>query len=116
MINPETPTILYAGTEAGVFKSTDGGANWSDASSGLTSSHEGLEPFGPYITQLSIDPETPTTIYAVGDDGVFKSMDGGEEWVNIGFTGTLSLTIDTTNPTTLYAGTINGVFIIHQMK
>ena len=34
--DPVTPTTLYAGTTSGVYKSTDGGATWSTASSGLT--------------------------------------------------------------------------------
>ena len=36
-IDPTTPSTLYAGTYGGgVFKSTNGGASWSAANSGLT--------------------------------------------------------------------------------
>jgi hypothetical protein len=35
-IDPVTPTTLYVGTYFGVFKSTDGVGNWSQASTGLT--------------------------------------------------------------------------------
>ena len=36
-IDPETPTTLYAGTwGGGVFKSTNGGGNWSAVNTGLT--------------------------------------------------------------------------------
>jgi hypothetical protein len=36
-MDPTAPNTLYAGTSGGgVFKSTDGGANWSAANSGLT--------------------------------------------------------------------------------
>src|SRR3989449_2612036 len=36
-IDPQTPTTLYAGTSGhGVFKSTDGGGNWSAVNTGLT--------------------------------------------------------------------------------
>ena len=38
-IDPLTPATLYAGIrEGGVFKSTDGGGTWSEASTGLTDS------------------------------------------------------------------------------
>jgi hypothetical protein len=54
-IDPATPTTLYAGTSRGVFKSTNGGGNWSEANSGLTNTG---------VRALAIDPATPTTLYA----------------------------------------------------
>ena len=63
-LDPVTPTTLYAGTGGGVFKSTDGGANWSAVNSGLTST---------CVFALAIDPATPTTLYAgTGGGGVFS--------------------------------------------
>ena len=64
---------------------------------------------------LAIDPQTPTTLYAGGTGGVFKSTDGGESWsaVSSGLTDlrVSSLAIDPKTPTTLYAGTSgSGVF------
>jgi len=107
-IDPATPTTLYAGTDGyGVFKSTNGGAQWSAANTGLTATD---------VTALAIDPVTPATLYAVTyGGGVFKSTNGGGNWsaVNIGLTATdvTALAIDSTTPTTLYAGTGNyGVF------
>src|SRR5256712_12589669 len=73
-IDPQTPTTLYAGTSGhGVFKSTDGGGNWSAGNTGLTS------PYGAiWVTTLAIDAQTPTTLYAASSGGgVFKSTDGG---------------------------------------
>ena len=82
-INPETPSIIYAGTISGVLKSTDGGANWSAINTGL--------PDGD-VFALVIDPLTPTTLYAgTQDKGVFKSTDAGENWsaANTGLTASL---------------------------
>ncbi len=104
-INPMTPAILYAGTDAGVFKSTNSGATWSAANSGLTD----LE-FSP-VMALVIDPTTPTTIFAgIWQGGVFKSTDSGGTWVNTGLTTQYlqTLAIDPTSTTTLYAGTLDG--------
>src|SRR5262249_17909638 len=55
-IDPLTPSTLYAATHDGVFKTTDGGANW--ASSGLT---------GFSILAVAVDPKTPATLYAGTD-------------------------------------------------
>ncbi|HEY7189415.1 MAG TPA: hypothetical protein VH436_22815, partial [Vicinamibacterales bacterium] len=34
-VDPQTPSTLYAGTKGGVFKSTDGGSEWSPVNAGL---------------------------------------------------------------------------------
>src|SRR5947208_10604439 len=86
-IDPQTPTTLYAGTSGdGIFKSTDGGGNWSAVNTGLTT------PYGAiWVNALAIDPQTPTTLYAASSGGgVFKSTDGGGTWsaVNTGFATT----------------------------
>jgi hypothetical protein len=109
-IDPKTPSIVYAGTSFGIFKSTDGATSWVA---------------GPTLTcsALVIDPVTPTTIYAGNSPtDVFKSTDGGRNWfpVDAGLplqAGCLAeqcfvdaLAIDPRSPSTLYAGTQNGVF------
>ena len=74
-IDPFTPATIYAGTWEGVFKSSDGGENWTSANEGLS---------GLIISTLAIDPLTPTTIYAsTPGRGIFKSSDGGENWVEM---------------------------------
>jgi photosystem II stability/assembly factor-like uncharacterized protein len=57
-IDPSSSSTLYAGTDAGVFKSTDGGQNWSGANSGLVGA--------PRVTvnALAIDSASPAAVYA----------------------------------------------------
>ena len=105
-IDPVTPATLYAGTSGGVFKSTNGGGNWSAVNTGLTDT---------YVCALAIDPATPATLYAgTLGGGVFKSTNGGGDWsaVNTGLTNTCvyALAIDPVTPAILYAGTEGGVF------
>ena len=116
-INPQTPDTLYAGTDGGgVFKSTDGGTNWTAMNNGLTN---------PAINALAINPQTPDTLYAGvnaygGGVGVFESTNGGTNWTANGLPNTVvhALAIDPMNPSILYAGTAgtrcNGVFEIEQ--
>lgn len=99
---------MYAGTYVGVFKSTNGGANWSYRTS------------PEFITALAIDPQTPATIYAgLSSGGVYRSLNGGTNWMiasaGLGSIGSLerrirSLAIDPQTPSTLYAATQAGVF------
>jgi len=64
-------------------------------------------PVGRSVFVLAVDPKTPTTLYAVVDESVRKSVDGGTNWRLSGNGITklmLSLAIDETNPTGFYAG------------
>ncbi|NWG76061.1 MAG: hypothetical protein HXY24_15920, partial [Rubrivivax sp.] len=105
-VDPQTPSTIYAGTDVGIFKSTDGGTNWTVINKGLTN----LD-----IIVLAIDPKAPQTIYAgTNGGGLFKSSDGGANWAaaNIGLTNLKiqSLAIDPVASSTLFAGTEGGVF------
>ena len=63
-IDPLDPSIIYAGTDGGVFESTNGGTTWNAMNRGLTNTH---------VTSLAIDPLNPDVIYTGTDGGgVFK--------------------------------------------
>ena len=97
---PTTGTMyVYAGTDAGVFKAQLGIGIWSPLVLGDT------------ILSLAIDPTTPSTIYAGGEDGIYKSTNSGEDWNTI-LSVSLNvhtLAIDPVTPSTIYAGTDYGV-------
>ena len=102
-INPHTPETLYIGTAGfGVFKSIDGGSNWTPASTGLSNL---------CVMALAIDLQTPETIYVgTSGGGVFGSVDSGTSWTSIstGFPtsiGVDALAINPLTPETIYAGT-----------
>src|SRR5258708_25417802 len=108
-IDPSAPTTLYAGTFSGLFKSTNGGANWTAANSGLP-------PGQPDIGALVIDPSNSAILYesihflnGPAPSGLFKSTDGAGSWTamdgDLSYTSVFALVIDPTTPTTLYAGT-----------
>jgi photosystem II stability/assembly factor-like uncharacterized protein len=94
VIDPATPSVLFAGGPSGTFKTEDGGTTWR-LLSGLTES--------PNF--LAIDPVTPTTVYAGTSSGVFKTTDGGATWNRAGLTNTyvIELRVDSITPTTIYA-------------
>jgi photosystem II stability/assembly factor-like uncharacterized protein len=80
-IDPTDPNVVYAGTGwgsfggNGVYKSSDGGQNWSPANRGMIDYS---------ITALAIDPANPQSIYAGGNGGeLFKSADAGQSWDNL---------------------------------
>src|SRR5712664_3508510 len=97
VIDPLTPTTLYAGTSSsGVFKSSDGGASWSAT---------GLTGIGDVLT-LTIDPLTPTTLYAgTSTSGVYKSTNSGVNWSPTGsITWPHNISSISVNPTSVVGG------------
>src|SRR5579859_3040984 len=65
------------------------------------------------VVAVAVDPNSPSTVYAGGSGGVFKSTDSGRNWIllNTGLnTSTTTglyvrfLTIDPVNSGTLYVG------------
>ena len=90
----------------GVYKSTDGGATWSNM---------GLEKT-KHIGRMLIHPRDPETVYvaAVGDlwaqnpeRGVYRTRDGGVSWERVLYidenTGAIDLVMDPNDPSTLFA-------------
>jgi photosystem II stability/assembly factor-like uncharacterized protein len=70
-LDPETSTTLYAGTDKGLFMSTNGGASWHRSPAPLQDAP---------VKAVAIDREQPLTVYAGTDGGVFRSTDGGHTW------------------------------------
>ncbi len=97
-IDPSAPATVYAGTQDGVFKSTNGGGSWTNVNAGVLKGD---------VRALVIDPSTPATLYATSNGDVFKSRNGGGSWAAIsGGTSqvhVLALAIDPSAPATIYA-------------
>ena len=114
-MDPANVTHLYAGTDSGLFISTNGGDQWSNASNGL--------PAGR-VAAVALDSTNPSTLYVgmvagTQGAGVLKSTDAGGTWTalaaGLGNTAVYALAVDPTTPTTVYAGTADmGVFDIEQ--
>jgi photosystem II stability/assembly factor-like uncharacterized protein len=65
-------------------------------------------PVGGPLWEVAVDPQTPTTVYAAGSAGVWKSYDGGASWSasNAGRSrlGVRAFALDPAHPQVLYAG------------
>jgi photosystem II stability/assembly factor-like uncharacterized protein len=113
-VNPLRPRIVFAATlDAGVFKSTDGGASWQSLTLPSTVTR---------ADAVAIAAAEPRIIYAGTGRGVFKTTDGGATWqaANGGLFGAettaerehrmlegyvYSLVVDPRDAETVYAGT-----------
>ena len=102
------PNTLYAATHNNVYRSTDGGANWSTLGTSLS---------GVRVLSLAIDYNTlpNETIYAGTTQGVYKLTSGSSTWnqANTGMTAVdvTDIAIDPNNPLLHYAATRgSGIF------
>ncbi|MBC8075089.1 MAG: hypothetical protein H7Y32_03355, partial [Chloroflexales bacterium] len=116
--NPLTPTTLYAGLDGGphspVYRSDNGGLYWLPSDAGLPNHR---------VEQLTIDPATPTTLYArtrsysgtQDIDSLYRTIDGGASWASIaaGLPTSLNVSafaLDPQRPSTLYAVANYGLY------
>jgi photosystem II stability/assembly factor-like uncharacterized protein len=82
-LDPHTPTTLYAGTNNGVWKSTDSGQSWTILNSGFNRSTSDARTANAAVTHLTVAPTRPTTLYAsmsFNGGGITTSTDGGASW------------------------------------
>jgi photosystem II stability/assembly factor-like uncharacterized protein len=92
----------------GVYKSTDGGLNWTFSPIATSTADTPAFIGGPAIVGgLAIDPRTPSTVYAaILNGGIFKSTDAATTWKSTGplpaAVGT-AVAVDLLNPAVLYA-------------
>ena len=100
------PNVLYCGTEPGeVYKSTDEGINWI-----LVSKNEN---FGSGVTAIEVHTTNPNIVFAGGNNGVFRTIDGGQTWINVlpntNF-GVNEIMINPTNDQLIFACTDKGLY------
>jgi len=105
---PSDSHILYAGTLEGVFRSSDGGATWTQISP--PDSHEIHE-----IESLAVDPGNADTVYAGTWHLPWKTSDGGKTWRNIkqGLivdSDVFSIIVDPEHPHTVYLSACSGIY------
>ncbi len=77
VVDPDNPMVVFANNyNGGNFKSTDGGEIWVNASEGYT---------GADLFNVVTDKAHPSTVYAIGRSGPFRSYDCGNNWAGIAF-------------------------------
>jgi Sortilin, neurotensin receptor 3, len=117
-IDPANPQVIYVGSPGelghegcGIWKTTNGGQSWTPIGDTLPTLA---------VAAIAIEPTNTNRIYiATADDGIFRSDDAGQKWINL--SGPLkvrtntrdgdrtTLLVDPTNPNVLYLTTDDGV-------
>lgn len=83
-MDPTRPSILYAGTSGGVYKSVDQAGHWEKMNNGLVPPDMLKTSRALNVTSILVDPYEPDTVYAATLAGLYKSTDAGKAWKRIG--------------------------------
>ncbi len=79
-ICPNNSQYIYASTDNGLYRTTNGGESWEDISAGLPLQDA-------YIGSICVKDNDPNTVWVTfggfNQYGVFVSDDGGQTWTNI---------------------------------
>jgi photosystem II stability/assembly factor-like uncharacterized protein len=110
---PSQPSTFYYGsTGGGVWKSTNFGEDWANVSDGFfkTGSVGAIDVSlsDPNIIYVGMGEETVRGNVSHGD-GVYKSLDGGKTWKNIGLSDTRQISrvrVHPTNPNIVYVAAL----------
>lgn len=108
IIHPGDPTVVFAGTHDGPYRSSDQGEHWEALP---------LPDSGRVVWSFLFDPRDPDIIYAgTAPAAIYRSTDGGRNWQALPIVGTAGLieggfptrvirmTADPNRPDELYAG------------
>ncbi len=72
VVHPRQPSVLYMGSELGLFWSADGADNWTGVDGPLA---------GLQVWSVHVPPLRPVTILVgICPSGLFRSDDGGQTW------------------------------------
>jgi photosystem II stability/assembly factor-like uncharacterized protein len=110
-IDPKLSATVFAGTMGdGTYKSPDGGRTWHQFNAGIQKG-----TISAIVNQVVFNPRGTEMVYAATTVGVFRSLNGGRQWVErmVGMNEVnfvVSLALDPQRPNVLYAGTTGGVY------
>jgi photosystem II stability/assembly factor-like uncharacterized protein len=106
-IDPADPNTIYAGTWHLPWKTTDGGATWSNVKQGLIDDSD--------VFSIILDPKVPAIVYLSACSGIYKSETAGQvfrkqQGIPNTARRTRVLMQDPVNSATVYAGTTEGLY------
>jgi hypothetical protein len=118
VIDPGNTSVLYAGgVGGGVWKSVDSGASWlptADSMANLAIASLVMDPTNPQVLYAGTG-EGFSNVDAIRGAGVFKTLDGGQNWLRLASTASWQfvndLVISGLNHQRILAATSTGVWI-----
>ena len=105
--HPDDPLQMWIATGDGDFGDTRSIGVWGSEDGGETWSATGLEwgtHMGRTLTRLLVHPANPDTLWTASSLGIYRSINGGENWIRTLTGDYASLELDPGNPNHLLTG------------
>jgi len=108
-IAPSNANILYVGGvdsawKALIYKSTNGGAQWTSITGGIQSQ----------LLAVAVDPQDSNIVYIATYSEIMRSANGGGSWTKCAFPsnawGFRAVVVNPEDPNQVFVGTSRGVF------
>ncbi len=116
------PDIMYAGTASGgLWKSTSGGIKWDPIFDKEITASVGavaIQQSNPSVLWVGTGEGNPRNSLN-GGFGIYKSLDGGKNWIAMGLEKTRHIhriIVDPTDPNTVYVGAIGSPWGEHEER
>jgi photosystem II stability/assembly factor-like uncharacterized protein len=105
--DPTDPSVVYAGTSAGLYRSTDAGVRWRL-----------LSPVDTVVCRIAVHPAVPQQVWVVGGaygGPLMRSFDGGRTFtpcaIEGSYGGVSDVALDPDDPETAYASDLRQVWV-----
>lgn len=101
MVHPSNPNLVLVAAGNGIWRSTNGGGNWT-------------RTFVGTMEDIECKPGSANVIYASGTSSVLRSLDAGQTWTTIGAaegiatSGRTLIGVSAANPEKVYVAQANG--------
>jgi photosystem II stability/assembly factor-like uncharacterized protein len=108
-VAPSDRAAIYASFADQMSKSLDGGSSWRFIGTGLPLLPDGYGYFYLSTSSIAVDPSDASTAYLGQPDGIYKTSNGGSNWLRTSPAGLASaLAIDPSAPSVVYAALYPG--------
>ena len=100
-LSPYNPDRMWIATGDGDFGDTRSIGIWTSSDGGLTWEATGLDwgtNMGRTLTRILVHPNHPDTLWTASSLGVYRSINGGENWIGPSPATYASLEIDPSDP------------------
>jgi len=90
-IDPNNSSTYFLGTNAGIYKSIDGGTSWTKVYNNNT------------IKKIKVKPDNSNIVIAATSGGILRSTNGGTSWTSVSSGSHYDLEFKPGTPNTVYA-------------
>ena len=86
ILDPANPNRMYVGISGGCYRTDDGGVTWQPRNRNVRADFlpDKFPEYGQCLHKMVMHPGRPDVLYQQNHCGVYRSDNGGDDWIDIG--------------------------------